>query len=93
MRAFGVIGAALGGILIWAGASEDTGLADVVTFIGWVLVVGFTALWVLLPGAYRSMVNATAPEDTNGFLTFVRIKGMSGVIIGVLLVYFGVRSL
>ena len=79
--------------MIWAGSSEDSGLADVLSFFG-VLFAGMSTLLLLLfPSAYRTLVNSTMPEDTSGVLALLRFKGLTGIIGGVLFIYFGVRAL
>ena len=93
VRKMGVIVLAIGITMIWAGSSEDSGLADVLNFVGFAFVGISTLLLLLFPGAYRSLVDSMIPEDTSGVLNFVRFKGLTGVIAGVLLICFGALAL
>jgi len=92
-RALGAVALALGAVTVWAGASEDTGLATVLSVIGWA-IVGFSAFaLVLFPSVYQDLARALLPasesEDTTGW----RVVGLAGVAIGGLLIYFGALAL
>lgn len=93
LRAMGAVMLTLGATLIWAGASEESGLASVLSVVGWALVVIATLALLLFPAAYRAVANSFLPSEPSGSLTAWRIRGLIGVIIGVLLIYFGALSL
>lgn len=83
----------LGLTMIWAGSTQESGLAEILYVVGFMFVGTSSLLLLLFPGAYRSMVESLIPEDTNGVLNFVRFKGLSGIIIGVLFIYYGAHAL
>jgi len=94
-RALGVFTLTLGAVMVWAGASEHSGLATALSLVGWV-VVGISALaLVLFPGVYRAIAEAvlTSAADTDADLNGWRIVGLLGVSIGGLLIYFGASAL
>ena len=78
--------------MLWAGSSQASGLADVLSFLAFAFV-GLSILLLLFPSAYRNIVDLTMPEDTKGVFIFVRFKSLYGIIIGVLFIYFGVHAL
>ena len=53
LRIAGIVGTSLGGVLVWAGNSDDSGLANFLLVIGWIMVGVCAALMVLFPAAYR----------------------------------------
>jgi len=92
-RALGAVSLALGASMVWAGASEHSGLATILSVGGWA-VVGISALaLVLFPAAYRAIVEGMLPSDTDADLTGWRVLGLAGVILGGLLIYFGALAL
>ena len=93
LRKLGMLVLVIGLTMIWAGSSEDSGLADVLSFVGFAFVGMSTLLLLLFPSAYRVLVDSMIPEDTSGVLTFLRFKSITGIIIGVLFIYFGVCAL
>jgi hypothetical protein len=93
LRKLGTFVLLVGLTMIWAGSSEDSGLADVLSFVGFAFVGISTLLLLLFPSAYRVLVDSMIPEDTSGVLTFLRFKSITGIIIGVLFIYFGVCAL
>ncbi len=93
LRKLGTFVLLVGLTMIWAGSSEDSGLADVLSFVGFAFVGMSTLLLLLFPNAYRVLVDSMIPEDTSGVLTFLRFKSITGIIIGVLFIYFGVCAL
>ena len=92
IRVFGAFVLPVGATMVWAGASEDSGLAGFLLLIG-LGTAGIAPLMVLFPGAYRALANAFLPSDPSGSLTGWRMAGLAGVIAGVLLIYFGARAL
>ena len=93
LRILGTVVLLVGLTLIWAGSSEDGGLADVLSFVGFAFVGLSTVLLLLFPGVYRGLVDSWFSEDSSGVLTFLRFKSIAGIIIGVLFIYFGVCAL
>lgn len=83
----------LGLTMIWAGASEESGLANVLVIVGFAFVGTSMVLLLLFPSAYRAMIESLIPEDTSGVLNFIRLKGLVGTIIGVFFVYYGALAL
>ncbi len=93
LRTLGAFFVPLGTAMVWAGASEDSGLATFLTVFGWGFL-GFSALvLVLFPGIYRAMANRFLPSDTSGSLFLWRFRGLAGTIVGVLIIYFGALAL
>jgi hypothetical protein len=95
IRILGVVTLALGGTMVWAGASEHSGLATILSVAGWG-VVGLSALALLLfPGAYRAIAEALLPLEAavDADLGAWRSLGLLGVIMGGLLIYFGALAL
>ena len=93
MRVVGVVAVTLGATMVWAGASEESTLASVLSVVGWAIVVAGTLAGVVFPSAYRALVNKTLPSDASASLTLLRIRGLLGIIASVLLIYFGARAL
>ena len=79
--------------MAWAGGIEDTGLATVLSVVGWAILAVAAPLLVLFPGAYQGMLNAVLPTDFGGPLTGWRLRGLAGVVAGLLLIYFGALAL
>jgi len=48
---------------------------------------------VLFPGVYRTIANPFMPSDTSGSLFLWRVRGLAGILAGVLIIYFGVLAL
>ena len=92
-RVFGAFLVPLGTVMVWVGNSEDSGLAGVLSFVGWAFVAGSTLLLVLFPGAYRAVAREFLPSDPCGRLVGCRIRGLVGVAVGALFVYFGALAL
>ena len=83
---------ALGGAMVWAGTSEDSGLATFLTVSGWVVLVSSALVLVLFPGVYRAIANPFMPSDTSNFFLW-RCAGLASVPVGVFIIYFGVLAL
>ncbi len=62
MRTAGAFLVPLGAVMVWAGNSEDSVLAGVLSFFGWAFVAGSTFLLVLFPGAYRALAREFLPS-------------------------------
>ena len=92
-RMLGAFVMALGGAMVWAGTSEDSGLATFLTVSGWVVLVISALVLVLFPGIYRAMANPFLPSDTSGSLFWWRFRGLAGTLVGVLIIYFGALAL
>ena len=58
---------ALGAVMVWASASEDSGLGTFLTIFGWGILGISALLFVLFPGVYRAIANPFMPSDMSGF--------------------------
>jgi hypothetical protein len=92
VRVMAVIGLILGAAMLWAGNSDDSVLATVLTVFG-IGALGVSVLTILFPGGYREFADALLPEVESANLTRWRMLGLAGVGVGVLLIYFGVLAL
>jgi hypothetical protein len=92
-RAFGAFVLILGAAMVWAGASEHTGLATVLSAVGWVVFGIGTLALMLFPAIYRSIAEAFLPSAADADLIGWRLVGLLGVGIGGLLIYFGALAL
>ena len=93
MRTLGAFVVTLGVVMVWAGNSEDSGLASVLSFAGWAFVGTSTLLLMLFPGAYRAIAREFLPSDPGGRLVAWRLRGLIGVLVGSLFIYFGALAL
>ncbi len=98
VRVLGALLLTIGATMIWAGASEEQStlraVLALILFLLGLASVGIAAPWlVLFPGAYRALVNAIVPSDASGSLIFWRMAGLAGLILSLLLIYFGARAL
>jgi len=92
LRTLGAFLMALGAVMVWASASEDSGLGTFLTIFGWGILGISALLLVLFPGVYRAIANPFMPSDTSGFFLW-RFAGLGGTLVGVLIIYFGVLAL
>ena len=92
-RALGAVSLTLGATMVWAGASEHSGLATILSVVGWAMVAISTLALVLFPAVYRAIGESLLPSDPDADLTGWRILGLAGVIIGGFLIYFGALAL
>ena len=92
IRMLGAFVMALGGAMVWAGTSEDSGLATFLTVSGWVVLVSSALVLVLFPSVYRAIANPFMPSDTSNFFLW-RCAGLASVPFGVFIIYFGVLAL
>ena len=92
-RALGAVTLTLGASMAWAGSSEHSGLATILSVVGWAVVGISTLALVLFPAAYRAIAEAALPTDSDEDLIGWRFLGLFGVIIGGLLIYYGVLAL
>ena len=87
-RLFGICWLPLPGLMIWAGASEDNGLAGVLLIFG--LFMPFPIGWlVLFPRSYMEFCGAFVPPDPSSDLMGWRMLGLLGVVVGAVFIYFG----
>ena len=101
VRVLGAFLLTFGATMVWAGASLDVNeqstlraVLALILFLLGLAFVGIAAPWlVLFPGAYRALVNAIVPSDASGSLILWRMAGLAGLILSVLLIYFGARAL
>ena len=92
LRALGGFAMTFGAVMVWAGTSEDSGLATLLTVLGLGFLV-VSALVLLFPGAYRAIATPVLPPDTSGSLFLWRFGGLAGTLVGVLIIYFGALAL
>ena len=93
LRTLGASFVPLGAAMVWAGASEYSGLATFLTVFGWGILGNSTLVLVLFPGIYRAIATPFLPSDTSGSLFLWRFRGLAGTIAGVLIIYFGTLAL
>ena len=92
-RALGAVALTLGASMTWAGASEHSGLATILSVAGWAIVGLSTLALLLFPAAYRAIAEAALPSDLDEDLTGWRFLGLFGALIGGLLIYHGALAL
>ena len=94
-RVLGALVLALGASMAWAGAGEDSGLATILSVVGWAAVGISAVAMVLFPAVYRAIAEALLPSDidTDPDLSGWRVLGLAGVVVGGLLIYFGALAL
>lgn len=93
IRALGALTLTLGATMAWVGASELTGLATILRLGGWAIVAFSTPALVMFPTAYRAIAVSVLPSSSDSDLAGWRLLGLIGVILGGLLIYFGVLAL
>jgi hypothetical protein len=93
IRVVGACGLAVGATVAWAGASEDSVLAMILSVGGWAVVVLSTSALLLFPGVYHAIVKTIVPSEPSGNLTLWRVRGLGGVVAGLILIYYGVLAL
>ena len=93
IRVLGAVTLILGAAMVWAGASEHSGLATVLSVVGWAIVGLSTLALMLFPVAYRAIAQAVLPSAGDTDLSGWRFLGLLGVSIGGLLIYFGALAL
>jgi hypothetical protein len=92
-RIFGICALLVAAPMIWAGASETSGLGILLYVFGvFVVIVSLPAL-VFFPRAYMAIADGFLPTDSNTGLFGWRILGLVGVIIGAALFMAGLRAL
>ncbi len=85
IRTLGVFALTLPALMIWAGASEDTVLAQVLLIFGLFFLL-FAIPWlVFFPRSYMELTSSLLPSNLMGW----RLLGLLGAIVGLVLVYFG----
>lgn len=85
VRTFGISALALPALLIWAGASEDTLLANVLLIFG-LFILLITIPWlVFFPRSFMDFTRALLPSNLMAW----RLLGLSGAMVGLVLIYFG----
>ena len=93
IRILGALALTLGATIVWAGASEDSVLATILSVFGWAIVGISTPVLVLFPGAYLAIADTMLPSDATASLKWWRMRGLAGVIAGALLICFGTLAL
>ena len=85
VRTFGLCALVLPALMIWAGASEDTVLANVLLIFGLFFLLLPIPWLVFYPRSYMEFTNFLLPSNLMGW----RVIGLLGAIVGLVLVYFG----
>ena len=93
MRVVGAFMATLGATMVWAGSTDDSPLATFLSVFGWAWLAVFIPAGVLFPAAFRALVNSKLFSAVGADPALMRMRGLLGVLVGVLLIYFGVRAL
>ena len=93
IRMLGAILLILGAAMIWAGATEGSTLASVLTIWGWAIVAIATLALLIFPGVYREIAIPLLPTDEEESLSGWRLIGTLGSTIGLVLIYFGALAL
>jgi len=92
-RIFGTCVLLVAAPMIWAGASEPSGLATVLFIFGvFIVVVSLPAL-VFFPRAYMAIADGFLPADSDTGLFAWRMLGLAGVVIGAALFMAGLHAL
>ena len=92
VRVMSALVLALGATMLWAGVSEDSVLATILSVFG-VGSVAIGTLVLLFPDVYLAIVKAMLPSDATASLIGWRMAGLAGVVAGGVLVYFGALAL
>ena len=79
--------------MIWAGASETSGLGFVLFVFGVLVVIVSLPALVFFPRAYMAIADGFLPADSDTGLFGWRILGLVGVVIGAALIMAGLRAL
>lgn len=87
-RSFGLYTLPVPGLMIWAGASEDSGLAGVLLIFGLFILAGIPWL-VFFPRSYMEFCGAFVPPNASSNLMGWRMLGLLGVVFGTVFIYFG----
>ena len=89
VRTLGLYALVLPALMIWAGASEDTVLANVLLIFGLFYLLIAIPWLVFFPRSYMEFTNSLLPSN----LMWWRVLGLLGAIVGLVLVYFGLGAL
>ena len=93
VRLFGIGLLPLAATMIWAGSSEDSGLAGFLLLVGLGTVAMCALLLVPFPGAFRALADEIMPSDPSGSLIGWRLVGLAVVLASAVLIYLGVLAL
>lgn len=88
-RAFGASMLILPAAMIWAGASEDSGLAGVLLIFGLFILFAIVGWLWAFPRSYMEFCGAFLPHDENSSMVGWRVLGLLGVAIGLVFIYYG----
>ena len=89
IRTLGIYSLFLPALLIWAGTSEDTTLAGVLLIFGLFFLLVAIPWLVFFPRTYMEFTRSILPSN----LMTWRLLGLLGVIVGLVLVNFGLDAL
>ena len=89
VRTLGLYALVLAALMIWAGASEDTVLANVLLIFGLFYLLIPIPWLVFFPRSYMEFANSFLPSN----LMVWRVLGLPGAIVGLVLVRSGLSVL
>lgn len=85
MRALAIMIIALGALMIWASAPEPTAVANIVYWLG-LLMLAIATFFILLPGQARRLATTTWSSFSTGVL---RGLGLVALVFGLLVAAYG----
>jgi uncharacterized protein YjeT (DUF2065 family) len=93
VRIFGLFLLVLGGALMWAGSTQQSGLASILSIFGWWTVGASVIALILFPNIYRELAQALLPMEGEENLPGWRFIGGLGMLVGLALIYYGALAL
>ena len=91
-RTYGICVLPVPGLMIWAGASEESGLAAALLIFGLFMLAAIPWL-VFFPRSFMEFCGMFLPPDVNSRLIGWRVIGMLGLMLSAVLIYLGWRAL
>ncbi len=91
-RILGAFLLTLGAAMVWAGTTEDSTLASLLTLVG-LVISPIATLVVIFPGGYRELARAILPALDDESLPGWRLIGILGTSVGLVVIYVGVLAL
>ena len=89
IRGLGLVLAAIGGLVVWGGFSDNGNLAAFLLVVGTFLLLVAVPWLLFFPQTYKELVDAFVPEKLDSNLLGWRLLGLVGVLIGGLIFYVG----
>ncbi len=93
IRTMGIVVLPLCPSMLWAGSTDESGLAMLLSFLGWLLLIVALPILLVFPSAYRAIIGGLLPDEESTDFYGWRVLGFVGGVIGVALIYFGVLAL